>query len=148
MQVSEIDATSHSKQMAAEAIRSALFAPTFEQKDWSKIEQFATGKAREYRSAKLKRLSSSTAVHAEAVSQIPRRIVKVPRRAVIGAASTATDAATKWPNRQFVVSKQEFEEYKSFQESKGGALPQWFMQDNQKALEIIQKYSELEKEYR
>ena len=145
MEVPEIDATSQSKQMAAEAIRSALFASTFEQKDWSKIEQFATGKAREYRSAKLKRLSSSTAMHAEAVPQRQRRIVKIPRRAIVG---TATGAATEWPNRQFVVSKQEFNEYKSFQESKSGALPQWFMQDNQKALEIIQKYSELEKEYR
>ena len=68
------------KQMAADAIRSALFAPRqLDNAEWSKIEQFAAGKAREYRSAQLKRSSSSASGPVEQTAR-PRRFVKVRKR--------------------------------------------------------------------
>ena len=130
-------AAARGKQLAANAIRSALSSPSLEAAEWSKIESFATGKAREYRSAQLKRTSSVATPSLDTAACPPqrRRLVKAPRRA-------NSYPATNWPTpSRFSVSKKEFEEYKVFQK-RGTGLPGWFMSDDQKALEIMQKYQE------
>lgn len=118
--------------MAADAIRSALFAPRqLDASEWSKIEQFAVGKAREYRSAQLKRsCSSESGPVAQTAS--PRRFVKVRRR---------NNPPPACP--PFTVTKAEFQEYQRFQRGET-PMPEWFVADDTKGLEIMHNYAELQ----
>ncbi len=117
--------------MAADAIRSALFAPgQLGASEWSKIEQFAVGKAREYRSAQLKRSCSSESGPV-AQTALPRRFVKVRRR------------NSSPPRPPFTVTKAEFQEYQRFQRGEAD-MPQWFVADDTKGLEIMHNYAQLQ----
>ena len=73
--------TAHTaQQRTAAAIQSIMFGGAFDGAAWRQVESFATEKAREMRSEKLKR--SSTEVEREVVANTtkPRKIVKVKRR--------------------------------------------------------------------
>lgn len=122
------------KRLAADVIRSALFAPRqLDTSEWSKIEQFAVGKAREYRSAKLKRPCSSESGPV-AQTAPPRRFVKVRRR------------NSSSPRPPFSVTKAEFLEYQRFQRGET-PMPQWFVVDDTKGLEIMHNYAQLRELY-
>lgn len=131
------------RQLAAAAIRSTILSPSrsLGLDEWSKIEQFATGKAREYRSAQLKR-SASAASGPSAQSSQPRRFVKVRKQ-------------KKDPSSPcYSVTKSEFEEYKRFQRGEvdpetgeRAGLPEWFQVDDQKGLEIMHNYQDLSQLY-
>lgn len=121
------------KKLAADAIRSALFAPgQLDASEWSKIEQFAVGKAREYRSAQLKRSCSSESGPVAQTAQ-PRRFVKVRKR-------------NNPPCPPFSVTKAEFEEYQLFRRGEA-PVPQWFAADSTKGLEIMHNYAQLRELY-
>ena len=122
------------KRLAADAIRSALFAPRqLDNAEWSKIEQFAAGKAREYRSAQLKRSCSSESGPV-AQTAPPRRFVKVRKR------------NNPRPCPAFSVTKAEFQEYQRFQRGEV-PVPQWFVADEPKGLEIMHNYAQLRELY-
>ena len=122
------------KRLAADAIRSALFAPRqLDNAEWSKIEQFAAGKAREYRSAQLKRSCSSESGPVAQTAQ-PRRFVKVRKR------------NNPRPCPAFSVTKAEFQEYQRFQRGEV-SMPQWFVADDTKGLEIMHNFAQLRELY-
>ena len=124
------------KRLAADVIRSALFAPRqLDNAEWSKIEQFAAGKAREYRSAQLKRSCSSKSGPVAQTAQ-PRRFVKVRKR----------NNKNPRPCPVFSVTKAEFQEYQHFQRGEA-EIPQWFVVDDTKGLEIMHNYAQLRELY-
>jgi hypothetical protein len=49
---------------------------------------------------------------------------------------------------QFAVTKDDFIEYKAYQRCSVYGLPQWFMTDDKKASEIMNKYNELDAHYK
>lgn len=67
--------------MAANKIYEVMFGAAFDKSNWQTLEQYASGKAREMRSERLKRNTSDAAAPTQTDVNIPqRRILTIKRR--------------------------------------------------------------------
>ena len=68
--------------MAADKIYEVMFGSAFSDANWQSLEQYASGKARELRSERLKRSTSNTAAPTQTnvVDVAQRKFVSVKRR--------------------------------------------------------------------